>query len=257
MKEYIDSLTDPDKITTGDPSLLPKDLYEKYGAWESLEETFNAERWHLAPEDEKASIEAITKARTEYLSDLKEAVETYHEQQNSMPRSPVADYLESISVDSDIFSGNLELLPKSLQERFKNLIQLENDFFYDHPNEKSPHQEAFKNELDKFDSDWQRQNEDSKKMEIENNPKDGIGESDSMRNYIESLSKPGDFLSGNPNLLPEDLKEKHLQFASLEESYFSGERFNHENDRAPYTEALNDARKEYYKSLISNTSVIF
>lgn len=75
-------------------------------------------------------------------------------------------------------------------------------------------------------------------------------EQDSMKDYLSSLSKPGDFLSGNPELLPKDLKEKYLQFASLEESYFTGDRFHRKDERAPYTEALNDARKDYYGSLI-------
>ncbi len=71
-----------------------------------------------------------------------------------------------------------------------------------------------------------------------------------MNEYLKSLSKPGDYLSGNPELLPKDLKEKHLQFAALEEAYFSGDRFARKDEKAPYTEALNDARKNYYGSLI-------
>lgn len=71
-----------------------------------------------------------------------------------------------------------------------------------------------------------------------------------MKEYLASLSKPGDFLSGNPELLPKDLKEKYLQFSSLEEAYFTGDRFARKNDSSPYTIALNEARKDYYSSLI-------
>lgn len=71
-----------------------------------------------------------------------------------------------------------------------------------------------------------------------------------MKEYIDSLTKPGDFLSGNPELLPKDLNEKFTQFKALEEAYFTGERFQRKDQKASYTEALNSARKEYYSELL-------
>lgn len=255
MKEYIESLRDPNDLTSGNTDLLPEDLGHKYAKWESLEETFYAERLYMAPEVKNVCINNIEKARSEYLSELKHEYDTYLEQQksekqNSVLRSPTKDYIESLQVENDIFSGNPDLLPKSLHENFKNMVQLEYDFFYDHPHEKSPHQEEFKNVLIKFDSDWQRQNEASEKRETEHKTNNDLMERNSMKDYLESLSKPGDFLSGNPDLLPNDLKEKHLQFASLEEAYFTGERFARKEEKAPYTDALKEARMEYYGKLI-------
>ena len=165
MKEYIESLNDTSDILSGDVTLLPPKLYEKWEIWRDLVDTFQAEKWAMATEDRKSSEKAIAEAGDKYYSELKNGFETYLEQQQSKPRSPTADYLDSLQVENDIFSGNPDLLPKSLQERFKNLIQLEYDFFYDHPNEESPHQEAFKHELDKFNADWKRQSQIAVKME--------------------------------------------------------------------------------------------
>lgn len=175
MKEYIDSLKNPNKFTSGDPDLLPKDLYDKYGAWESLDETYQAERGYLAPEDKKASIEAITKARSEYLSSLNDACITYIKQQK----------------EADV------------------------------------------------------------QAEINNQSNEITMETGSIKDYLDSLTQPNNYLSGNTELLPEDLKEKYLQFASLEEAYFSGDRFNRKDNHAPYTEALKTARTDYYEALLS------
>ena len=182
MKEYLDSLTDPKDYRTGDPDLLPKYIGDLYGKIETLEETYLAEKWGMAPEDIESLEKSIIEARTEYDTELTNACDTYLEQQNSVPRSPTADYIESTAVEFDIFSGNPELLPKQLQESFKNLIQLEYDFFYNNPHEKSPYQDAFKNELDKYESDFFRQGEISVNMEInkiQNN--ESLEEKHSMR----------------------------------------------------------------------------
>ena len=70
-----------------------------------------------------------------------------------------------------------------------------------------------------------------------------------MKDYIESLSNPKDYFSGEPILLPKELLTKHDKLASLEEDYHTEQRFYHKDERKPYEEALKAIRTEYRTEL--------
>lgn len=72
---------------------------------------------------------------------------------------------------------------------------------------------------------------------------------DVMRDYVESLADPKDLHSGEPVYLPLFLHEKWGDLQSLEENYYTEQRFYHPDERKKYEKAIIEARKDFDKSL--------
>lgn len=69
--------------------------------------------------------------------------------------------------------------------------------------------------------------------------------------YFDSLTNSNDLYSGDMTLLPKDLSDKWDNLHSLEEAYYTEQKYYHPDERKEYAEGVRLARKDFKDSLNS------
>ncbi len=69
--------------------------------------------------------------------------------------------------------------------------------------------------------------------------------------YFDSLKNRNDIYSGDMTLLPKDLSDKWDNLHSLEEAYYTEQKYYHPDERKEYAEGVRLARKDFKDSLNS------
>lgn len=151
-------------------------------------------------------------------------------------------YLESLKDPDNKFSGDIDLLPKKLRDQYDRIFDMEGEYQAEYALTAPIDRETFSDRI-----------REAKKKFIQN--LESISQknerADGMKAYLDSLAFPGNYLSGDPLLLPENLLDKYVDYISYEQEYFRGKRFEYDNNGInQYSLALKETRMDYFTSLM-------
>ena len=85
---YFNSLVNPGHLNSGDISLLPKDLQEKWESLASMEEDYYTEHRFLHPDERKGYQEQIRTARNNFRNDINILYQEYTDSKNNIIAEP-------------------------------------------------------------------------------------------------------------------------------------------------------------------------
>ncbi|MDE7432002.1 MAG: hypothetical protein K2N34_08825 [Lachnospiraceae bacterium] len=155
------------------------------------------------------------------------------------------EYVESLRDKTDIRTGNPYYLPEFLKpywERIEDLSKEGAKLDYDSKSVQSVYEKILNDAVEHYKAITSNVVQEPELSYSKSN-------SESIKDYVESLKNPADFLSGQMELLPSKLNEKYGVLWDMEETWHQEARLYHPDEREPYKQELLKTRKEFYTEL--------
>lgn len=153
-------------------------------------------------------------------------------------------YVETLTNKSDITSGSSNYLPEYLKSYCETLSDATFGI-----EEFLTEEEFHRIEKQVLNDAYDHYKAITSNVVQEPEPSYSKSDSESLKDYIESLKNPEDFKSGQMELLPQKLNEKYGVLWEMEEAYHTEVRFYHPDEQETYKKDLAKARKEFFTEL--------